>query len=285
MSQVPLSPSASAEHRGADKARDDHTREIVPDVAYRQLAIVNVVFVGPAQAGDGNWVLVDAGIPGTAGAIRIAARERFGQHGRPACIVMTHGHFDHVGVLETRAEEWDVPVYAHQLELPYLNGSRSYPPPDPGVGGGLLALTSPLYPRSPVDVGARLHALPSDRSIPYLQEWEWIYTPGHTVGHISLWRPRDKMLIAGDAFVTTTQESLYASVTQKPEMHGPPMYFTPDWASARTSVQALAQLAPEFVITGHGAAMQGPEMRAALNELATRFNEVAVPADKRAAIL
>jgi hypothetical protein len=60
-------------------------------------------------------------------------------------------------------------------------------------------------------------------------------------------------------------------------MHGPPMYFTPDWISARTSVQSLAALSPEVVVTGHGQTMQGQEMRAALHELAERFDEIAVP--------
>jgi glyoxylase-like metal-dependent hydrolase (beta-lactamase superfamily II) len=89
------------------------------------------------------------------------------------------------------------------------------------------------------------------------------------------------MLIAGDAFITTKQESAYAAITQAPEMHGPPMYFTPDWENARKSVQSLAELAPQTVVNGHGRAMQGPEMRAALNELAKRFDEVAVPAQGR----
>jgi glyoxylase-like metal-dependent hydrolase (beta-lactamase superfamily II) len=277
MTQIPLTSGASAERPQADLDRDDNTREIVSDVAYRQLAIVNVVFVGIEKAGDGNWVLVDAGIPGSAPAIRSAARARFGAYGRPACVVMTHAHFDHVGALETLANEWDVPVYAHPAEHPYLDGTRSYPPADPSVGGGLLARLSPLFPTKPVNVASRLYDLPSDRSVPFLPEWRWIHTPGHTPGHVSLWRERDQVLIAGDAFIATRQESVYAASTQTPEMHGPPMYFTPDWERAETSVRALAALSPEVVVTGHGAAMKGPEMRAALTALAERFATVAVP--------
>jgi hypothetical protein len=56
------------------------------------------------------------------------------------------------------------------------------------------------------------------------------------------------------------------------------MYFTPDWPSARQSVLNLAALGPDTVVTGgHSRAMQGPEMRSALAELAERFDEVAVP--------
>ena len=102
-------------------------------------------------------------------------------------------------------------------------------------------------------------------------------TPGHAPGHISLWRESDRTLIVGDAFITTAQESAYAIATQRVEMHGPPMYFTPDWQSAKTSVETLAALEPEIAVTGHGRAMRGAEMRAALHALARDFDQVAVP--------
>ncbi|PYL12252.1 MAG: MBL fold metallo-hydrolase, partial [Verrucomicrobia bacterium] len=55
------------------------------------------------------------------------------------------------------------------------------------------------------------------------------------------------------------------------------MYYTSDWDSARESVQALAALEPELVVTGHGRAMKGPEMRGALHILARDFDEIARP--------
>jgi glyoxylase-like metal-dependent hydrolase (beta-lactamase superfamily II) len=119
--------------------------------------------------------------------------------------------------------------------------------------------------------------LPDDHSVPGMPGWRWLHTPGHSPGHVSLWRSADRLLIAGDAFVTTRQESVYSAVTQAPEILGPPMYFTPDWPSARQSVFNLAALGPDTVVTGHGQAMRGPEMRSALAELAQRFDEVAVP--------
>src|SRR5215472_15512753 len=133
MHQIFLDPSARADSPDDDRERHDHTHEVLPDVAYRRLGIVNVVYYGLPGAGADGWVLIDAGLPGTANMIQSAARSRFGKDARPKCIIMTHAHADHAGSLEALAKEWQVPVYAHTLEIPYLNGTAAYPGPDPGV--------------------------------------------------------------------------------------------------------------------------------------------------------
>jgi glyoxylase-like metal-dependent hydrolase (beta-lactamase superfamily II) len=76
-------------------------------------------------------------------------------------------------------------------------------------------------------------------------------------------------------------KSAYAVLMQRPELHGPPMYYTPDWARARQSVERLAALEPTLVVTGHGPAMHGAEMRAALHTLAQDFDQIAVPEQGR----
>lgn len=271
--QIPINSAAVA----AATASADTTHEVTPDLAFKRLAIVNVVFFGRSGARDREWVLVDAGVIGTNRFIQRAAAKRFGKDSRPSAIIVTHGHFDHIGGLKELSSEWDTPVYAHALEHPYLDGRCAYPPPDPSVHGGLMSLLSPLYPKEPIDVESRLRFLPEDGAVPGMLGWRWLHTPGHTPGHISLWREADRALIVGDAFITTAQESAYAVVTQKPEMHGPPMYFTPNWNAARESVEKLAALEPELVVTGHGRAMEGAAMRRALHELADEFDEIAVP--------
>ena len=248
-------------------------RDVAIGVRFFRTLMVNVYFVRTPS----SWVLIDAGLPGYAEAIRRVAGDFVGSSAPPAAIILTHGHIDHVGSLQSLLRSWDVPVYAHRLELPFLDGRSSYPPPDPLVGKGLMSLTSRLFSRGPIDVGRNLHALPDGNAVPELEEWRCIHTPGHTAGHVSFFRNRDRTLIAGDAVTTVQQESLLAVAMQRRGLHGPPAYFTQNWGAATDSVGHLAALQPDLLASGHGDPLRGPEMRAALRQLASRFEEDEVP--------
>ncbi|WP_423149647.1 MBL fold metallo-hydrolase [Rubrolithibacter danxiaensis] len=247
---------------------------VAPGVWGMKIVFVNIYMVATES---NNWVLVDAGLKGSANKIKRMAEDLFGEGAKPKCIILTHGHFDHVGALTDLSDMWHVPIYAHSLELPYLKGLSSYPPPDPLVGGGLMSLMSWTYPRKPKNMGRKVFKLKTDGTLPNMEEWRYIHTPGHAPGHISLYRESDGTLIAGDAFVTTKQESLLAVITQKKEISGPPKYFTIDWKAAADSVKELAALNPQVGATGHGKPMYGEELNTALTYLAEHFEEVAVP--------
>jgi glyoxylase-like metal-dependent hydrolase (beta-lactamase superfamily II) len=233
--------------------------------------MVNVYFVSDVSAPH-SWALIDTGMRGYAGHIRREAERLF--HKPPSAILLTHGHFDHIGGLPRLADEWGVPVYAHPLEMPYLTGRSKYPPPDPTVGGGTQSWMSPLYPRGPIDLRGRVHMLPLNGVVPSLADWQWLLTDGHSPGHISLFREIDRTLVAGDAVVTTRQESTIDVITQRRIVWRPPAYFTCDWIAARRSVETIAALDPNVLATGHGHPLAGPEMRKALRALADRFDEV-----------
>jgi len=265
----------------SEGAGDHALIEVVPDVACLPLSLVNLYFVGLTGAEDGAWALVDAGLGYAAKKIARVAADRFGPASRPAAIVLTHGHFDHVGALSYLAERWDVPVYAHELELPYLTGRSSYPPPDPAVGGGAMSLLSRLFPRGPINLGNRVRPLPADGSVPGMPGWRWVPTPGHSPGHVSFFRDYDRALIAGDAFVTQRQESALGVLTKRQEVRRPPAYYTTDWQAAHRSVAALAALEPAFAATGHGIPMLGQEMRRELDRLVRDWDRLAVPAQGR----
>ncbi|WP_017755170.1 MBL fold metallo-hydrolase [Calidifontibacillus oryziterrae] len=253
---------------------------VLPDLYNYCIQIVNISFVGDPTTNSG-WVLIDAGMPHSAEEIIREAEERFGEGARPNAIILTHGHFDHVGSIVELLEHWDVPVYAHELELPYLTGHADYPPGDPSVDGGFVSEMSPLFPNHGINLGDKVKVLPKDGSIPEMAEWQWIHTPGHTPGHISLFREQDRALIAGDAFVTVKQESLYKVMTQQQEVSGPPKYFTIDWNQAKESVKKLAALKPAVAITGHGFPIVGEQLTNELAKLIEHFDEIALPENQR----
>ena len=231
------------------------------------IVFVNVYFVdGPR----GSWFLVDTGLPGFAAVIKSVATARYGTR-PPEAVLLTHGHFDHAGSALALSKAWNAPIYAHELELPYLTGSSDYPPQDPTVGGA-IAMMSRAFPHSGYDFGKRVRALPDDGRVPGLPEWTWLHTPGHTPGHVSFYRESDRTLLAGDAFATMNLDSWRAQVTHARRISLPPTPFTPNWEAARESVGRLTDLRPATVAAGHGQAMAGPALTPRLQLFAERFS-------------
>ena len=140
-----------------------------------------------------SFALVDTGLGSSVGRIREALA---GLGGRPEDlkrIYITHHHGDHIGglpgVLEW-APDAEVVTSGHEAEI--ISGRRE---PDPA--------SSPIFrffsryqklPTVPVDRMAREgDVVAGFRVIP---------TPGHTLGHTSLLRDEDGLLLTGDAFGT-----------------------------------------------------------------------------------
>jgi glyoxylase-like metal-dependent hydrolase (beta-lactamase superfamily II) len=250
---------------------------LATDVHGLKAGIVNLALIGSPGVGDGGWTLIDAGLPGYTHTILRRASELFGS-GRegevvpPAAVVLTHGHFDHIGSLHSLLRAWQsdgrtIPIYAHPLELPYLTGRSAYPPADPSVGGGLLARTARLFPPGPFDFRPNIQPLPPGGIVPTLPDWEYIETPGHSPDHISLFRREDGVLIAGDAFVTTRQQALFPSLSASLFIQGPPWYYTPDFSSAHESIQKLRRLMPSKALTGHGPVVEDEALLRALSRV------------------
>lgn len=239
---------------------------IATGLARIDLGVVNAYCVSEP---GGRWFLVDTGFPGHAEKVR-GALDALGLRSRPEHILLTHAHFDHAGGARSLAQAWGVPVYVHPLDIIYAR-SRDYPRPDPTVGGALAMMTRLHRGSSAAHVGEAATPLPESGAVPGFAEWRWFHTPGHTPGHVSLWREDDRTLIAGDACLTIDSDSFTAHIIRTRRVCRPGAPTTYDWGAAQQSVERLASLLPRCLACGHGEPIVGPTASQDLEQLARTF--------------
>lgn len=231
--------------------------EITPTIELLSFRIVNAFLIG--AKGSEDWVLIDTGLTHSYDFIIERAEARYGLQ-PPKAILLTHGHFDHVGSLEELSHHWPVPIYVHPRERDFITGEAEYPEADPTVSSGLIAKLSPYLTNGTVDVSYQAEDLPEDGSVPHLPGWRWIHTPGHTLGHVCYYEEETGILIAGDALTTTKQESLLSVIRQDEEVNGPPLYLTHDMDKALISIEKIMRLEPKLVLPSHGKPIEGEDL-------------------------
>jgi glyoxylase-like metal-dependent hydrolase (beta-lactamase superfamily II) len=217
----------------------------------------NVYFV---ESGD-SWVLVDTMWRGRAELIKSAAETLFGVGARPEAIVLTHIHPDHAGSASDLAHMWDVSVYVHPDEVPL--------PPSGRIIGALARVERRWMFPTGQDV---LSPIDPNVGVPGLSDWQVIPTPGHTPGHLALFREGDRVLISGDAVLTVNLNSVGDALSQRHTLAGPPRFATWSWRAATESVSEIEQLEPSVVVPGHGRPMTGPVLAPTLRALGEQLN-------------
>ena len=134
-----------------------------------------------------------------------------------------------------------------------------------------MAQMSRLMPDHGYDFSDRLRELSADGGLPGPPGWRWLHTPGHTPGHISLYREADRVLLAADAFATMNLDSWSAYLTRERKFSRPSPPFTFDWGTAHRSIEKLADLEPRVVAAGHGLAMTGDHVAYELRDFTASF--------------
>jgi glyoxylase-like metal-dependent hydrolase (beta-lactamase superfamily II) len=241
----------------------------------------NVYFV---RSGT-SWVLIDTASAKCDRVIQEAAESLFGANTPPAAILLTHDHPDHAGSTLLLARRWSCLVYVHPDELPlvtmdsstYLSTVKKYANPlDRWVILPLLRVLPKRARESMLSASSfRDVARPFDPgpNVPHLPDWACIPTPGHTPGHVSFFRPSDRVLITGDAVLTVQLNSLWGFLLwgfgrSKQRLSGPPWHTTWNWRAAQKSVASLEGLEPRVLACGHGLPMSGSRTAPELRDLA-----------------
>lgn len=99
----------------------------------------------------------------------------------PECIMLTHGHFDHILGVATLAERYSIPVYMHPADRFTLDQN--------GYFCGMFGTPAPAAFET-TDTPAEIHV--GDLC------FEVIDTPGHTPGGVCYLERKGKVLISGD---------------------------------------------------------------------------------------
>lgn len=224
---------------------------------------------------ESSWALVDAGWAGDGPRIARAGRFLFGD-AQPVAILLTHCHADHCGAASWLASRWGCGVYMHPEEIPIAASDFA----------AMQAVASPLdrwvlfpFMRAigtrrreamlrKARVGGLARPINLDDVPPGLAGWQCLPTPGHTPGHVSYFRPQDRVLISGDALVTLQVNSLAGLLLQRPGLSGPPWYSTWDRDASEASVRLLARLEPAVLAGGHGVPVVGDALATGLSRLA-----------------
>jgi glyoxylase-like metal-dependent hydrolase (beta-lactamase superfamily II) len=168
-------------------------------------ACVNFYIVDEGQ----RLTIVDAGHP-RSWAVLMRALDQLNR--RPSdieAIVLTHGHFDHVGFAERARRQLGVPVWVPTPDLGIARNPWRYPHER---SRAVHAMTHPTFLAVFAAMGAA--GAPFVRGVGDMRTYQdgdvldvpgrprAIATPGHTPGHASLMLEPQGALLAGDAIVS-----------------------------------------------------------------------------------
>jgi hydroxyacylglutathione hydrolase len=182
-------------------------------------------------------VLVDAGTKGLAKKVVAAVAGR-----SVSAHAITHAHGDHVGGSKRVVDALGVPFWcpagdAADVEKGRQTIAESWAKPMMSAGATFDPVPVARRLQEGDDVGAGFVVLD---------------TPGHSPGHISFWRERDRVLVCADVFFNLSLGTLRYGLRE------PVRVFTVDPALNRASERRLAALKPELTLFGHGPALRDP---------------------------
>jgi glyoxylase-like metal-dependent hydrolase (beta-lactamase superfamily II) len=221
--------------------------------------------------GGGGWMLVDGGV-GTGdawAALDAGVREAAGGWSAVRVLAVTHMHVDHVGLAARAKAVSGAPLAMGRLDAERMAHAAAHPDDEAAYRAALLrgcgapddfahavegARREAQAAAPPVEVDAVLDG--EEGELPGAPGWRFLWTPGHTAGHVSLVRDADRVVIAGDAVMARITPTLGVN-RQRPDPVG-------DYLGALDRLEALA---PSLLLAGHGEPLEESDAAARIREL------------------
>lgn len=194
---------------------------------------------------DKKTIIVDTGNPGSVPKILAAMKKHRIAKKDVSLIIVTHSHLDHSGSAAELQRILKVPIAIHQFEKEYVeNGTRL--PLTPKDGFGKIFKNSALIKKDVEKFKVDIILGGGEDLNPYGVDAKVIFTPGHTIGSVSVFLSNGEM-IAGDVVSggILLGGMINSDVPTWPIFHD----------NTPTSIESLKQiiaLSPARVHVGHG---------------------------------
>ncbi|NGQ97268.1 MBL fold metallo-hydrolase [Brevibacillus sp. SYP-B805] len=174
-------------------------------------------------------------------------------------VVLTHHHVDHCGLLAKVRAVSGAQVYAHPLAVPYVEQDEAFMQfhdrffyelyRECGVPEEKLMIIRKYHQKvltfaEPCRIDGHLK---HEQTVPRLSDWQVLYTPGHSQSHLSLYRAKDRVLIAGDHIIKRISSNAFIE-PPRDQSHTRPLTLV----QYRTALEMCAAKEIDLVLAGHG---------------------------------